>query len=319
MIDLVAAVLVGGGLATVVVALLGRARARDADLLRLLDVDEAPDPTAVADASTRLGLLRPVATAAGALLERVDRDRSIAGRLERAAVPLRPGEYAVGVGTVGVLAAGWVWAATDLLLFAVAPLVGAPAIGAFWLDRKVAARRRALERQLPDLLAGLAASVRGGHPLLRATALLAEEAPEPTASELQRVLAETQLGVPVVDAFERLADRVELEELSWVVEAIRIQQRVGGQLAELLFTLAAHLREREEIRREVQVLTAEGRLSTWLLSGLPIGMALVISIVSPGYLDGLTSGVGLLLLAAAVVGIVLGGVTISRMVRKVVL
>lgn len=319
MIELLAALLVGGGLATVVVALLSRARDRDAELLRLLDIEEVADEEEVARVTSRLGLLRPAATAAGVLLERVDRDRTVASRLERAALPIRPGEYAAGAAAGGLLVAGWVWAATGQPLFGLAALAAAPAVASFWLDRKVTSRRRALEEQLPDLLSSLAASVRGGHSLLRATALLAEEAPEPSRAELDRVLAETRLGVPVVDAFERFSKRAELEDLSWVVEAIRIQQTVGGQLADLLFTLAEHLREREEVRREVQVLTAEGRMSTWLLSGLPVAMAVFISIRSPDYLDPMFSGAGLVLLIGAGIGIVLGGTVISRMVKKVVL
>lgn len=319
MIELLAALTVGLGLATVVVGLLSRARDRDAQLLQLLDIQEEADEDEVAEVTSRLGLLRPAAAAAGVLLERVDRDRSVATRLERAALPIRPGEYAVGAGGIGLLVAGWAWAATGHIAFALIALAAAPALASYWLDRKVATRRRALEEQLPDLLTSLAASVRGGHSLLRATALLAEEAPEPSRSELDRVLAETRLGVPVVDAFERFSKRAELEDLSWVVEAIRIQQSVGGKLADLLFTLADHLREREEVRREVQVLTAEGRLSTWLLSALPVFMGVFISIKSPGYLEPMFSGLGLVLLIGAGVGILLGGTIISRMVKKVVL
>lgn len=317
MIPLVAALTVGFGLALVVVALLDRGRARDEELLALLAVEEDVDEDEVAEVTNRLGLLRPAATAAGVLLERVDRDRSIATRLERAALPLRPGEYAIGIVAGGITLGTWLWAATGIEALALVGLVLAPVVGSLWLDLKVRRRRRALEEQLPDLLASIAASVRGGHSLLRATALLAEEAAEPTRSELERVLAETRLGVPIVDAFGRFAERAELDDLDWVVEGIRIQQTVGGQLAELLFTLAEHLREREEIRREVQVLTAEGRLSTWVLSGLPVGIGLFIAVRSPDYIAPLFSGPGLFLLVAAAVMIALGATIISRMVKKV--
>lgn len=317
MLPLIAALTVGLGLALVVVALLGRRRDRDEQLLALLAVDDEIDDEDVAEVTARLGLLRPAAAAAGVLLERVDRDRTVASRLERAALPLRPGEYAIAVLVAGVVFAGWLWAATGLELLAVGGLAIAPIGGSLYLDQRVRRRRRALEEQLPDLLSSLAASVRGGHSLMRATALLADEAAEPTRGELERVLAETRLGVPIVDAFARFADRAELEDLHWVVEGIRIQQTVGGQLADLLFTLAAHLREREEIRREVQVLTAEGRLSTWVLSGLPVGLGLFIAVRSPDYIAPLFSGAGLFLLGAAAVMVLLGATIITRMVSRI--
>ena len=317
MVTLLAALTVGVGIALIVVALLGRSRDRDEQLLQLLAVDDEVDEEEVAEVTSRLGLLRPAATAAGVLLERVDRDRSIATRLERAALPVRPGEYAIAVALLGLVLGGWLWAATGLEPLLAVGVVLAPVAGSLWLDTRVRRRRRLLEEQLPDLLSSLAASVRGGHSLLRATELLSEEAPEPTCSELERVLAETRLGVPIVDAFGRFADRAELEDLHWVVEGIRIQQTVGGQLAELLFTLADHLREREEIRREIQVLTAEGRLSTWVLSLLPVGLGLFIAVRSPDYIAPLFSGPGLFLLVAAGVMIAMGATIISRMVKRV--
>ncbi|MTV25039.1 hypothetical protein FTX61_06350 [Nitriliruptoraceae bacterium ZYF776] len=319
---LFAAVALVVGLGLVIVAVLVRARDRDAELRRLLDVDvtgDDLDEDQVREATDRLGLLRPAANAAGVLLERVDRDRKLATRLERAHVVLRPGEFLLAVVGIGVVVGGWLWAVSGLWLLGVVPVVGAPLIGSVWLDSRISRRKRALEEQLPNLLTGIAASVRGGHPLLRATELIADEAPSPLGEELDRVLAETRLGVPIVDAFERFAERSGLEDLGWVVEAIRIQQSVGGKLSDLLFTLSEHLREREEIRREVKTLTAEGRMSTWLLGGLPIAMAVYLSVTSPDYIRPMFSGLGLLLLGVAAVLVVVGVVLIVRMVRKVVL
>src|SRR3546814_2935346 len=100
---------------------------------------------------------------------------------------------------------------------------------------------------------------------------MAEEAEGPIAEEFGRVIAETQLGDPLVDALERMARRLDIRVVDWVVQAIRIQQTVGGKLADLLHTLAGFIRAREEIRREVDVLTAEGRVSAYILGALPIG------------------------------------------------
>lgn len=312
---LVVAIVVG--IALIAMALHVRSRERAARLMRLLDTQSLVDRKDVAEVTLRTGLLRPVSAAAESVLQRLDRRRGVAARLERAAIPLRPGEYAVAVVVVGLLLGLWLWASTGQPLLIVAGVVLVPLVGGVWLDGIASRRRRALEAQLPDLLSSLAASVRGGHTLLRATALLAEETADPLRSELERLLAENQLGVPIVDAFARLAARVEIETLDWVVEAVRVQQQVGGQLSDLLFTLADHLRDRQELRREVRVLTADGRLSAWVLSLLPVALAVFIALRSPEYLAPLFRGPGLLLLAVAVLGIGLGAFIIGRMVRRI--
>src|SRR5947208_6352918 len=100
--------------------------------------------------------------------------------------------------------------------------------------------------------------------------MMCEESEPPLSEEFARVVSETQLGDPLVDALDRMAQRLQVRDLTWVVQAIRIQQTVGGKLADLLHTLADFIRSREEIRREIQVLTAEGRLSAWMLGALPL-------------------------------------------------
>ena len=99
---------------------------------------------------------------------------------------------------------------------------------------------------------------------------MCEEAEPPISEEFARVVSETQLGDPLVDALERMAHRLDVRDVDWVVQAIRIQQTVGGKLADLLHTLADFIRAREEIRREIDVLTAEGKVSAYVLGGLPV-------------------------------------------------
>ena len=98
--------------------------------------------------------------------------------------------------------------------------------------------------------------------------MMCEEAEPPLSEEFARVVYETRLGDPLVDALDRMAERLDIRDVDWVVQAIRIQQTVGGKLADLLHTLADFIRAREEIRREVHVLTAEGRISAWVLAAL---------------------------------------------------
>ena len=102
---------------------------------------------------------------------------------------------------------------------------------------------------------------------------MCEEAEPPISEEFARVVSETQLGDPLVDALERMAHRLDVRDVDWVVQAIRIQQTVGGKLADLLHTLADFIRAREEIRREIDVLTAEGKVSAYVLGALPFFLA----------------------------------------------
>jgi tight adherence protein B len=108
---------------------------------------------------------------------------------------------------------------------------------------------------------------------------------------------------------------LQIRDVDWVVQAIRIQQQVGGKLADLLHTLADFIRAREEIRREIDVLTAEGRISAWVLGGLPVFLMLAISTLNPDYMQPMYKGWGIVWLAGCAVFIVLGVGVINRMVK----
>jgi tight adherence protein B len=145
--------------------------------------------------------------------------------------------------------------------------------------------------------------------------MMTEEAEPPLAEEFARVVYETRLGDPVVDALERMAIRLEVRDLQWVVQAIRIQQTVGGKLADLLHTLADFIRAREEVRREIKVLTAEGRISAWVLGGMPVALLFAIQVISPGYAAPLMRGWGVAVLALTAASIAIGVGIILRMVK----
>ena len=145
---------------------------------------------------------------------------------------------------------------------------------------------------------------------------MCEEAEPPLSEEFARVVSETQLGDPLVDALERMASRLDVRDVDWVVQAIRIQQTVGGKLADLLHTLADFIRAREEIRREIDVLTAEGKVSAYVL-GAPArsSSALFIQVTNPGYLDPMFAGLGPVWLGGAAASVAIGMVIIFRMVK----
>jgi tight adherence protein B len=145
--------------------------------------------------------------------------------------------------------------------------------------------------------------------------MMCEESEPPLSEEFSRVVNETQLGDPVVDALDRMAQRLDVRDVEWVVQAIRIQQTVGGRLADLLHTLADFIRAREEIRREVDVLTAEGRISAWVLGALPVFLLVAISVMNPGYMDSMFRGWGYVWLTGAGISVVTGVLVINKMVK----
>ncbi|HUR51186.1 MAG TPA: type II secretion system F family protein [Mycobacteriales bacterium] len=226
-------------------------------------------------------------------------------KLERARVSLRPAEYvalwcasAVVGALLGALLGGVPAAAVLGLLGAAAP----PLVVA----RRTTTRRRAFEAQLPDVLDLAASSMEAGHSLLTALQLVAEDAAEPMGPEIQRVLAETEVGRPLLEALDALARRLDLRDLDWTVEGIRIQEEVGGRLSEMLRTLAGFMRAREEVRRELRALTAEGKLSAYVLGLLPILMLLFMVLSAKSYVQPLfTMGSGRILLG--VMALLIGG------------
>jgi tight adherence protein B len=164
-----------------------------------------------------------------------------------------------------------------------------------------------LREQLPDVLTIMASSLRAGHSFLQALDTVAREIPAPANVEFQRLVAEIRLGRPGEDALEALADRVGSPDFRWAVLAVNIQREVGGNLAEILDNVADTLRERATMRRQVKVLTAEGRLSAWVLALMPFALALYMFAVNPEYISLLfTSQVGLIMVGVGGVLLVLG-------------
>jgi tight adherence protein B len=182
---------------------------------------------------------------------------------------------------------------------------------------KLAAKRIGkIEAQLPDLLMILASSLRAGHSFLQALDTATKEIGDPAAGELGRTLAEIRLGRNVGDALNALAVRIGSQDLGWAVTAIEIQRKVGGNLAEVLETVARTIRERETLRRQVKVLSAEGRLSVTILTVLPFLLALYLMAVNPEYLAVLTgTPIGVLLIIGALTLMGVGYVWMRKIVK----
>jgi tight adherence protein B len=196
--------------------------------------------------------------------------------------------------------------------------VGAVALPRLLISRRAGKRRRAFGDQLDGTLQLIAGSLRAGYGLTQALDAVAAEAPAPTSDEFGRVVVETRLGRDFTDSLTALARRMASDDMLWVAEAIGIQREVGGDLAEVLDTLAETIRERSQLRRQVHALSAEGRISAIILIALPILLAAAISVINPEYLGELTgSPTGRILLLISVVLMVIGIAWIRRIIRVV--
>lgn len=314
---ILAALGVGLGLALIVSAWLVRIRERQEDIAQILDLP-------FGETDVDLGSVTPEASArffepgvllAGRAMERLSIAERIGEELVRARIPLRPGEFgliAIGSGLFGGLLA---YILTSQMMVAV--LLAGIIVYAAWLVvlSRGQRRRKAFEAQLPEALSLIAASLEAGHTFMHSIQMMVEESAPPLSEEFERVMAEVRLGDPLLEALDRMAARLKVNDLLWVVQAIRIQQTVGGKLAELLVTLADFMRAREEIRREVRVLTAEGRMSANVLGLLPIVVFVVIKTLNPAYLEPMLSGKGLVALAASALSVLTGIVVIRKMAR----
>jgi Flp pilus assembly protein TadB len=184
------------------------------------------------------------------------------------------------------------------------------------LSRLIRRRRDAFAEQLPDLLQLIASSLQSGFSLPQALDAVVRQDAQPAAGEFSRALAEARLGGDLEDCLETVADRMGSDDLRWTVMAIRIQRRIGGNLAEVLTTTASTIRERGFLRRQVHALSAEGRLSAYVLIALPVAVGGFLFIFNPKYMRPLyTTGVGEIMLGGAVVLLVLGMVFMRQMIK----
>lgn len=242
-------------------------------------------------------------------------EERLQAKIEQAGWPMRASEFlviqagaAIGTAAVaGLLTLNWI--------VAVVGLVAGWFIPRLVLAQRIQKRAARFGEQLPDTLQVLAGSLRAGYGLLQAVDTVVQEADDPTAVEFSRVLTEARLGMPLEDALEAMADRLDSEDFRWVVLAINIQKQIGGNLATLLDTVAKTLREREMVRRQIKTLSAEGRLSAVVLVALPFFLAIYMFFVNPEYVMLLfTRTVGLVMVVGALVLIAIGIVWIRKLI-----
>jgi Flp pilus assembly protein TadB len=314
---LAAAVLVGGGLALAVVAVIMRVRTKQRTLAQILDdtMGTAEIPVEVVTESPERGELSALTVRIAGIFGRVDTHGALERRLERAAIPLRAGEYLVISSSVAFGLAVIVGVLVGSVIASVVAVAVVALVARYLPSRQAAKRIKQIQEQLPDALALMSASVEGGQTFQRAIDMYRRDAKPPLSAELDRVMAEVAVGSDLVVALENMADRSGVEDLKWAVEAVRIQQSTGGRLAPILHTLADFMRTRQEVRREVQTLSAEGRMSGYVLFAIPIFLVCALELKDPSYLKPMESGAGLIVLIGTAGLMALGFWIVRRMVN----
>ena len=280
--------------------------------------ERAPNPAVVATprATPRElveRLLRPAA-------ETLSKRRSVQGKptlaedLARAGLNITPSEYLlvrIGVIALGVLAGLFRFGISvgPLVLGAVGFILPPLVVG--YLQRR---RRDKFNVQLTGMLQLLSNSLKTGYAIDRALETVAAKSPPPVSTEFDRVTTEIALGTSVEDALSSLLLRIDSPDLEFIVTAILLHVRVGGNLAEVLDNISDTLRDRLQTKRDMAVLTAQSRASATIITGLPILLALGLYVFVPGYFAPMTStAIGYILLGIAGLLVLVGNVLINRM------
>ncbi|NJD29821.1 MAG: secretion system protein F [Chloroflexi bacterium] len=271
-------------------------------------------------------------SAALAQLNKVVEQRSFGANLSRdlgaADLKLKPSEYlgiwagtAIGVPVVMFLVGFVVSSLQNPLMLLLGFFVGL-FVPRFWLSNRKSSRLKAFNKQLPDTITLIANALRAGSSFLQSIELVVRESRPPISIEFSRVIREVNLGLPFDQAMENMVRRVKSEDFELMATAINIQHQVGGNLAEILDSIAFTIRERIRIKGEIRTLTAQQRLSGYVVGGLPFFLALFIYVAAPRFFDPMFVAppdvigipLGVILFGVALFAMGMGFVAIRRIV-----
>jgi tight adherence protein B len=193
--------------------------------------------------------------------------------------------------------------------------IGIPVALNMFVRNKARRQRNEFAEQLPENLDVLASALRAGHSLASAMSVVADEAPEPSAQEFTRVVTDEQLGIPLDEALEVTAKRMQNPDMDQVAVLALVQREAGGNTAEVLDQVIANIRARMDLRRMVTVLTAQGKFSSWIVAAVPVGLFIFIALINPSQLDPLLHRtVGQVFFVAAIVMVLSGFLIIRKIV-----
>lgn len=273
----------------------------------------ASDELPTADDATGTSLANKMVDAVGYVAGQSGMTVMVHEWLERAGLPLRPVEYMAGHITFVIGVSALIQLLSGNLGVSIAIVLLTTFAPIMFIQHLATKRCKAFEEQLPDVLNLIAGSVRSGWGMQQAVDMVVQEMTPPASIEFKRVQTEARLGLPVEDAMMSMADRLNSSDFRWAVSAITIQREVGGNLAEVLDIVAGTIRERAALRRHVDSLTAEGKLSASVLIGLPFLEAFILMVVNPTYMGQLfDSSAGVVVTLCGVLLLAIGAVWLRR-------
>lgn len=250
-------------------------------------------------------------------LQRSPFGRKLQTELLRAGMLLRPSEFLI-ITAIAAAAAGVI----GVMLGRGNPIFGVllafvGAAGPYMsMKNKQGQRQRRISQQIPDALDLLASSLRSGHSFLRGLQVVCTQMSPPITDEFERVVDEVRLGQALELALDHVLDRTGNYDLELIISAVQTQLSIGGNLAEIMDNISSMIRERVRLAGEIAAATAEGRFSALILGGMPFGLAFMISIVSPGYLNPMfQSPMGMMLLGVAGGMMLMGAIIIKKMLE----
>jgi tight adherence protein B len=319
MISLVLGVVAALAVLLVVFALLGNRTETDEVARRLERYaefgDRAENVGPRAKRSPRQ-LLDSLTDSLNLVMARSSRTGRLAESLARADLRLKTSEWVLGVAGAGAVLGLLLWLRFNNPVFIV---VGPPAM---WLLSGIAlrvlqARRiRAFDKQLGDTIVLLSNALKAGYSFAQAMNTVSKSATPPIAEEFSRATRETALGISVDDALNHMVKRNMSEDFDLMVTAVQIHRVVGGNLAEILDTIAHTIRERVRIKGEIRTLTAQARASGWIITLLPVGLAAALTVISPDYFTPMfTHTLGIGMLAVGAFSMLIGFALIQKIVK----
>ncbi len=240
--------------------------------------------TAQAAAAARPQLGRAIADFLNRLGEGSDLFESISRELARADLRFRPAEYLILIVLTTVVCGLLGTVVGRSVIFGIGSAIAGAFLPQMYVKRAQRARLKQFDNQLGDMLNLMVNGLRAGYSTMQAMEAISRELPPPICDEFRRVVQEMQLGLPMEEALQHLLRRISSEDLDLVVTAINVQREVGGNLAEILDTISFTIRERVRIKGEIAALTAQGRITAWVISLLPVALVAVLFLVNRDYI-----------------------------------
>lgn len=261
------------------------------------------------------GIKGRLSTAADQLVARRDQEGELNKALDAAGLHLRPGEFVLMTSVIVVVASLIGWLIGGLALGTIVAGLGSVAC-LLYLNRRAEKQRELFADQLTDTLGVMGGSLRAGRGLPQAIELVGQEAPSPTAEQFRRIGFEVQVGRDMTESMMSVAERMKSQDFEWVARAVAINRELGGDLTELLDTIANTIRERRRVARMVTAITSEGRASGWVLLALPFIVFAFAAWRTPDAAGLMfTTGLGRVMLIISLVMMAIGFVWIRKIVN----